>query len=309
MAQGFSPWSGDISGAYYATKGEGFIRLPHNWPAGEGGFQPSEIVELLCAIPGDRLSSGLFLNQFDQLLISNGFEVVSGRTKRYQHKDGSFSYLLNYSDDLIGFSLTEENKNEIESIIRQNYSVTLETGVPPKWVGTDLTLERTGELLASSASTFLAYDLPYIKFSLDNINNLQLKDKCNDKKRINDALSMIGKLLYGASTNPWLTYLASFLASAVHYDPEGAKYIAHAAIHYYARHPVTIAFYPKDYKYLAIYTDASHSQRTYRSHAGAWIQLQSSTEPEPRGNPITWGSERLARLYDCVYSAEAKAAE
>lgn len=56
--KGAIPWSGDISGAYYATSGNGHIHLPGNWPAGIGGFQPNEIVELCCAIPGDRLSSG-----------------------------------------------------------------------------------------------------------------------------------------------------------------------------------------------------------------------------------------------------------
>lgn len=54
------PWSGDISGAYYATKGEGYIRLPHDWPKGIGNFDPHEIVSLNCAIPGDKFSSGLF---------------------------------------------------------------------------------------------------------------------------------------------------------------------------------------------------------------------------------------------------------
>lgn len=54
LSEGFIAWSGDISGAYYATKGKGFIKLPHDWPVGIGGFHPNEIVELLCAIPGDR---------------------------------------------------------------------------------------------------------------------------------------------------------------------------------------------------------------------------------------------------------------
>lgn len=60
LKKGFVPWSGDISGAYYATAGNGFIQLPHNWPRGVGGFSPLQTVQLLCAIPGDRLSSGLF---------------------------------------------------------------------------------------------------------------------------------------------------------------------------------------------------------------------------------------------------------
>lgn len=244
LTDGFIAWSGDISGAYYATKGEGFIRLPTDWPSGIGGFYPNEVVQLRCAIPGDRLSSGLFLNQFDSLLTSNGFEIVYGRTKRFTHSDGSISYLLNYSDDLLGLSPSLEAMKEIESIIRKTFNVTLEAGVPPKWVGLDLSQNEKGELLASSASTFLAYDIPYLKFSLDDITKLKLQEKCSDKSLIKESLSTIGKLLYGASINPWLTYLASFLASAAHYDPTGADAIAKAAIHYYSRRPVHIVFRP-----------------------------------------------------------------
>lgn len=99
IAEGYVPWSGDISGAYYATKGEGYIRLPHDWPSGVGGFTRNEVVSLNCAIPGDKLSSGLFLTQLDSLLTSGGMEVQVGRIKRFKHSCGGFTYLLNYSDD------------------------------------------------------------------------------------------------------------------------------------------------------------------------------------------------------------------
>lgn len=33
-------FTGDLSGAYYTTRGEGYLRLPHDWPAGVGGFSP-----------------------------------------------------------------------------------------------------------------------------------------------------------------------------------------------------------------------------------------------------------------------------
>lgn len=59
---GHKLYGGDISGAYYNTPGEGSLYLPHNWPAGVGGFAPKEKVTLKCAIPGDTLSSGLFLS-------------------------------------------------------------------------------------------------------------------------------------------------------------------------------------------------------------------------------------------------------
>lgn len=41
---GYSLYGGDISGAYYNTKGEGTLFLPHNWPDGVGGFKPREKV-------------------------------------------------------------------------------------------------------------------------------------------------------------------------------------------------------------------------------------------------------------------------
>lgn len=168
VSKGNVPWSGDISGAYYATKGNGFIHLPANWPRGVGGYEPNEIVELLCAIPGDRLSSGLFLSQLDDLLISNGFELLFGRTKRFMHANGRYTYLLNYSDDLIGFSPSTECMNEVETIIRKSFKVSLEEGFPTKWVGMDLEYDETGELSACSASTFRSYELPFKRFALSD---------------------------------------------------------------------------------------------------------------------------------------------
>lgn len=249
VAANYVPWSGDISGAYYSTKGEGFIRLPTNWPDGVGGFKPNQIVELCCAIPGDRLSSGLFLHQLDSLLTNNGFEILSGRTKRFQHKDGTYSYILNYSDDLLGFSPSIDHLKEVESILQKGYNVSLDPGLPPKWVGMDLETDQNGVISACSASTFLAYDVHPSRFSLEHLNKLQLTEKCNDKQLIKVSLSAIGKLLYGATTNPWLTYLSSFLASALHYDPIGAKDIALSAIYYYAKHPAKLFFSPIEPKY------------------------------------------------------------
>lgn len=192
-------------------------------------------------------------------MLSHGFEIVFGRTKRFKHKDGSMSYLLNYSDDLLGFSSTPEHMKEVEGILQQRYKVSLDIGVPPKWVGIDLEVSDDYTLHASSTSTFLSYDVPYARFTLESINKLQLKEKCSDKRAIREGLSAVGKLLYGATTNPWLTYLSSYLASAVHYDPRGAAAICLAAIHYYGKKPATLTFAPINPRYIAIYTDASHS--------------------------------------------------
>lgn len=95
----------------------------------------------------------------------------------------------------------------------------------------------------------------------------------------------------------------------MHYDPAKATDIAAAAIAYYARHPVHLSFKPIRPTHIGIYTDASHSRLTYRAHAGAWVQLQSSGNAELRHNPVAWGSEKLTKMYDSVFSSEAKAAE
>lgn len=193
IAAGSVPWSGDISGAYYATKGSGFIRLPHDWPRGTGGFIPNEVVSLSCAIPGDKHSSGLFLKQLDELLVSEGCEVVRGRIKRFKHACGRYSYFLNYSDDLIGFSPSKELMHEIELKINKRFKVSLTDQVPPKWVGMDLQLEGTA-LQVSSASTFLSYDLPYVRFTLGSLDQLNLEHKSQDDDAKKQGLSMIGKL-------------------------------------------------------------------------------------------------------------------
>lgn len=308
MKDGYVPWSGDISGAYYATKGEGFIRLPHDWPSGIGGFMKNEIVSLNCAIPGDKLSSGLFLSQLDELLVSEGIEILIGRIKRMRHACGKYSYMINYSDDLLGFSPSESCMKQLETLINKKFRVELSPGVPPKWVGMDMHVENQ-VVHVSSASSFLAYDLPQRKFTLKSLQELELKEKTTDEKAKKEALSMIGKLLYGATFNPWLTYLSSFLASALHYDPIGAAEIASAAIYHYGNNPPTLVFNPIQPTHLVVYCDASHSLVTGRAHAGCWIQLQDSDQPSPRSNPVCWGSQRLARVYESVYSAEAKAAE
>lgn len=64
----WSVGAGDVSGAYYATRAEGYLRLPKDWPPGLGGMNPSEIVKSNCAMPGSRLGSGLFLTQLDSCL-------------------------------------------------------------------------------------------------------------------------------------------------------------------------------------------------------------------------------------------------
>lgn len=233
----------------------------------------------------------MFLKQLDDLLTSEGVEVLLGRIKRFKHACGRFSYFINYSDDLLGFSPTIDCMKEIETIINKKFRVKLESGVPPKWVGMDLCMKE-GAVYVSSASTFIAYDVERTKFTLKSLDELSLKEKSDDEKAKKKALSVVGKLLYGATFNPWLTFLSSFLAAALHYDPVQVSAIASAAIYYYAQKPPTIAFLPIKPSHLVLYCDASHSLKSGRAHAGSWLQLQTTGEPAPRGNPVSWGSQK-----------------
>lgn len=70
---------------------------------------------------------------------------------------------------------------EIESKINKRFRVSLDAGVPPKWVGMDLSMHE-GSIHVSSASTFLAYDVPRSKFTLKLLQELNLERKCDDEK-------------------------------------------------------------------------------------------------------------------------------
>lgn len=69
--------------------------------------------------------------------MENGFNIVHGRIKSYAHTDGTISFLINYSDDLLGVSASPSHIQEIETIINKQFKVMLEPGLPPKWVGMD----------------------------------------------------------------------------------------------------------------------------------------------------------------------------
>lgn len=141
------------------------------------------------------------------------------------------------------------------------------------------------------------------------MNELKLDEKSTDAKAIKSALSAIGKLLYIAQTNPYLTYLSSFLASALHRDPLNAAAIAYSAMYHYQVKPFVLEFWPIKPKFLASYCDAAHSLLTCRAHIGNLTQLQETDDPEPMHNVVTFGSERCTPLIGSVYSGEVKAAE
>lgn len=124
-------FSGDISGAYYSTPGSGYVRLPDDWPPGAGGFDPKEVVRCLCALPGDALSSGLFLDALGQCLEDSGYEVVIGSI-RSNHKD---LWMINFSDDVFGIAKDSVAVHALERAINAQFSIELAVGSPKRWVG------------------------------------------------------------------------------------------------------------------------------------------------------------------------------
>lgn len=157
LAQGRKVFSGDISGAYYSTKGTGSITLPHDWPPGFGGFHPNQVVDLNCAIPGDSNSSGLFLAQLDDLLSRHGLTTVAGRYKVAKLPEMDVA-MINFSDDILGHAKTEKDIAALSDVINKEFKITLECGVPPKWVGMDLNVRDDGVLEVTSASTLENYE-------------------------------------------------------------------------------------------------------------------------------------------------------
>lgn len=153
LRDGYSLYGGDISGAYYNTPGEGFLRLPKNWPIGCGGFNPSEIVALNCAIPGDTLSSGLFLQTLATLFTNNGFENLFGAT--YKTTDDKI-LLIHFSDDVL-ISCRDEDVKWVEDCIKTRFEIKF-TRVE-RWVsmeldmGDDTILVRTQQTATGMVST------------------------------------------------------------------------------------------------------------------------------------------------------------
>lgn len=134
MGKGHHLYGGDISGAYYNTPGTGTLILPHNWPEGVGGFRPRERVNLNCAIPGDTLSSGLFLTSLANLFNENGLERVYGAT--YKSEDDSI-LLIHFSDDIL-LSCKPDAVEHVQNIVRKQFDIQFEP--VERWVSMEFSL-------------------------------------------------------------------------------------------------------------------------------------------------------------------------
>lgn len=144
LKEGYKLYGGDISGAYYNTPGEGFLYLPHNWPEGVGGFGPRELVRLNCAIPGDTLSSGLFLRTLSELLVNNGFRRIVGAT--YTSSDDKIC-LIHFSDDVL-VSCREDDLTRLQEVIGQRFSIDFQP--VERWVSMEIECVEEGILISTT---------------------------------------------------------------------------------------------------------------------------------------------------------------
>lgn len=291
---------GDLEGAYYNTKGSGFLRLPSDWPSGTGNFMPNEVVQLHCAIPGDGLSSSLFLNQVDKLL--SDYPATVG-TVRYSE---NHSLLINFSDDFAGVFSSVSSKSDIEAALSKQYPIEFTVGWPERWVGFDVLNDQNGILL-SNKSASNRYQIENAKLPLLNImQSISVSEKSNDDKLISAARSSVGKLAHLSQLNLFLAYPAAYMASALHYDPENVIRVCESLIYASQVRPSSIPFTRDEKNVIAIYSDSSHDIATCKAVSGVVIQLQSSDEPQALANVISYSSCRLASLYNSSYAAETK---
>lgn len=276
--------AGDISGAYYATRATGYLRLPSEWPPGAGGFQPGEVVRSNCAMPGCKLGSGLFLTQLESRLTS--FPRKHGNIRVGEGFVG-----CNYSDDLIGIG-TPDAWKQLEKEIAQQYSVVFEPGYPQRWVGMDFNLEN-GVLWVGCSSTCDKYDVPEVAFpTLDEFALIKPTEKSDDDEAKSEAKIWAGRLNYLATLHPTLAYSATFLASAMHYLPQQCLQMCQRIIRAVQLRRPSFPIFPVTGKFCVLYVDAAQDLQTCRATAGLLVQMQDCEEPEALHNPIYWSSKR-----------------
>lgn len=290
--------AGDVSGAYYATKAEGYLKLPNEWPTGVGGMTAGEVVRSNCAMPGSRLGSGLFLTQLDSQLVA--FPRTYGTIRKGRDFIG-----CNYSDDLLGIG-SPEAWTLLNEQISQQYAVQYEEGYPARWVGMDFTF-NDGILNVGCSSTCLKYEIVNTKLpTREEFAALKPEEKSDDEHAKRNAKVWVGRLMYLATLHPALCYSATFLSSAMHYIPEESALMAERLINAAMVFKPTFQIRPIQPKFCVIYVDASQDLPSCRATVGVLMQLQESEVPEPLHNPIFWVTKRIASLYNSSYTAESK---
>lgn len=278
--------AGDVSGAYYATRADGFLRLPKDWPPGLGNMQPLEVVKSNCAMPGSRLGSGLFLTQLDRCLTS--FPRTHGSIRT-----GTEFFGCNYSDDFIGIG-SDEAWNLLDDETSRQYAIEFEPGYPHRWVGMDFRLSDN-TLEVGCASSCERYECSFTRLPSQALfAALKPAEKSTDDEGIREARTWVGRLNYAATLHPSLAYAATYMSSALHYLPRECSRMAQQIIHAVSKFRPSYPILPLEGKFCAVYVDASQDLPTCRATAGVLFQLQDSGEPEDLHNPLLWVSRRLA---------------
>lgn len=186
--------AGDVSGAYYATRADGYLKLPSEWPPGEGGFQPGEIVRSKCAMPGSQLASGLFLTQLDNLITM--FPRTYGTIRTGKDFIG-----CNYSDDLLGIG-TQDAWNNLQTHLNKQYSIEFEDGYPARWVGMDFEMSNNTLHVGCASSCERYENHEHYLPTQDDFAALKPEGKSTDEKAISEARKWVGRLNYAATLHP-----------------------------------------------------------------------------------------------------------
>jgi hypothetical protein len=239
-------------------------------------------------------------------MSDGGFEKVTGRIMKKTDKNGKTIWSLSYSDDVLTSSSSSDRFLPLNDAINKQFKIEIEEELPKKWVGMDLNVSDEN-IMVSGQSTLQSYGLEPSRYPLSLFNKLKLDNKSSNKSAVHEALCPVGRLIYAANTNPYLSFPGAFLASAAHYDPAGAADLADNAMAYYAQNAVHIPFTGITPKYIVIHTDASFNVIRRRGYAGCWIQLQETENIERRHDPVTWACEKYVELDASVYAGEAMA--
>lgn len=246
------------------------------------------------------MSSGLFLQKLSLILNSAGYSVLCGTIR-----SDDTTLLLNYSVGLFCVCKDFESGKRLSDVLNKDFEIKLVVCVPDRWVSAEFTLDKD-QFHVSYLGTTTSFNPIKSKLCLSSLDGINLNEK-TENKYTTAARSWIGNLNYLSNANPMLTFYVSYLSSTLHFDPEMCANIAESLVSASNTFLFSMIYTVKFPNFVAIYSDASHTLKTCRSHSGFLIQLQSSENPDPMNNVFLFGSEKLTKLYNNVYSAELKA--
>lgn len=291
----------DEKGAYYATPGSGFLRLPQNFPEGFG-FRPLEVVKLRCAMPGDKASSALHLDKHRKLL-GRSYKRVTDSTFKSEE-----TLAINYSDDSLSIHKDRPAANSFQNVIKEGFDIEVFDGLPEKWVSWTLTADNGIRISMSHTVATMLEDCPIgpTKFTLAMFCKEIPNEKSKDTELIKEAQVWAGKLNYVATVIPHLAWAARYASSIATFDPESCRNISIACLQAYNAAPISLHLSPIEPKFIACYVDGSLDTKEFSGSAGCLVQLQLTDEPEVLGNIVGFKSSKLKELVNSSFGSEAR---